>query len=443
MRFCSYGIMSWIIYCLFFLYNSNIVFNFQRKTLKSNIVRFSSFMKMNIPEVHMKDPIADEIFEWNNNEMFIQSFLNKYWQKKPLLIRNSFLKNHLNATKFFELMKELASDDDVESRLILKRGKRWRKDYGPFEKTDFDDLPNGNWTLLINEVDRHNIDIAKLWDYYFDFIPNWRRDDIMMSYASKGGGIGAHIDNYDVFLVQGGGSREWSIENRFITVEEEKFREVPNADTRLLQDFQCNQSWILQQGDMLYLPPRIPHQGISLSDDCITISFGFRSPSYISMISAFSEQICQTIKQDDFYEDLNLQISISPSYVPDDTINEVKTKLKSIILKVIDDSSVFRSWFGSYVSNPLRMRLRRPYPFFLQDAIQTEEVEGYEEEYYPPKDSSKQQFINFNELIQAVLDKRILLRRYGGIKVINIANDNLFVDGEVSFHIFRVNIYFI
>ena len=109
----------------------------------------------------------------------------------------------------------------------------------------------------------------------------------MISYATVGGGIGAHVDNYDVFLIQGRGQREWSIENAFLTQEEELKREVKGAQTRLLEDFRADQKWLLAPGDMLYLPPRVPHMGVSCSSDCTTVSIGFRAPSYRSLMVAF------------------------------------------------------------------------------------------------------------------------------------------------------------
>lgn len=156
-------------------------------------------------------------------------------------------------------------------------------------------------------MDRHLPWVADLWSKYFNFVPLWRRDDIMFSYSSAGGGIGAHVDNYDVFLVQGSGKKEWAIENNFVSHDDEKRREVPNVQTRLLSNFKADQKWTLRAGDMLYLPPRVPHQGVCLTDDCVTISVGFRAPSYESLLTAFCAQLVEsTSAKTRFLEDSSL-----------------------------------------------------------------------------------------------------------------------------------------
>ena len=149
--------------------------------------------------------------------------------------------------------------------------------------------------------------MADLWFDYFNFIPLWRRDDVMCSYSAKGGGIGGHVDNYDVFLIQGSGEKEWSIETHFVSHNEELKRKLPNSETRLLSDFKADQTWTTQPGDMLYLPPRIPHKGVSLTNECVTISMGFRSPSYESLHAAFCQHHCQISgASNKFYADSDL-----------------------------------------------------------------------------------------------------------------------------------------
>ena len=161
---------------------------------------------------YVSTSIADELNGWNVHSA--QNFLDKYWQKKPVLIRNAFPM----ITEDIRLLTEkdffrLSFDEDVESRTLIKKrntGKSgggseddWCKEYGPFTNKYVENLPKTNWTILIQEIDRHIPEIADIWSKYFDFIPSWRRDDIMTSYASLGGGIGAHVDSYDVFLIQG------------------------------------------------------------------------------------------------------------------------------------------------------------------------------------------------------------------------------------------------
>jgi 50S ribosomal protein L16 3-hydroxylase len=148
-------------------------------------------------------PVADELVGWNVDAG--SEFLEKYWQKKPVLIRKAFPQisddvEFLTKNDMFSLSYE----EDVESRILVKDSEgEWNKEYGPFEQRCTRKLPPTDWTILVQEVDRHIPRMADIWQKYFDFIPSWRRDDIMVSYAAPGGGIGAHVDSYDVFLVQG------------------------------------------------------------------------------------------------------------------------------------------------------------------------------------------------------------------------------------------------
>lgn len=149
----------------------------------------------------MRSPIADEIEGWSPD--YHDEFIRKYWQKQPVLIRSAV--PNIENMKGLEMSSlfTLSYDEDVESRIIKKKGNRWTKEYGPFEPDIFsDEIQTSNWTLLVQEVDRHIPEVADLWNH-FGCVPSWRRDDIMVSYAAPGGGIGAHVDNYDVFLLQG------------------------------------------------------------------------------------------------------------------------------------------------------------------------------------------------------------------------------------------------
>jgi len=144
-------------------------------------------------------PVADEIQGWD--ESYYTTFLENYWQKKPVLIRGAFDIRKLTLSP--NDIMELSIEEDVESRIIVRDDEDWNKEYGPFDIDYLKKLPDSNWTILVQELDRHIPKVADIWDESFSFIPNWRRDDIMVSYATKDGGIGAHVDNYDVFLLQG------------------------------------------------------------------------------------------------------------------------------------------------------------------------------------------------------------------------------------------------
>lgn len=153
--------------------------------------------------VNLCSPIADELNGWNTDAG--SEFLEKYWQKKPVLIRNAFPQiSHDVEFLAKNDMFSLSYNEDVESRVLVKDSDgEWNKEYGPFDPKFTRRLPETDWTILVQEVDRHIPRMADIWQKYFDFIPSWRRDDIMVSYAAPGGGIGAHVDSYDVFLIQG------------------------------------------------------------------------------------------------------------------------------------------------------------------------------------------------------------------------------------------------
>lgn len=141
---------------------------------------------------------------WGWDDTFSTTFITNYLQRRPLVIRNAFPNIVETVPLQFDDYVNLASDEDVCARIYKLKGKKVIKEYGPFERSTFDTLkPSSKWSLLIQEVDRHIPQVADIWHEHFSFMPNWRRDDIMISYSIPGGSIGAHVDNYDVFLVQG------------------------------------------------------------------------------------------------------------------------------------------------------------------------------------------------------------------------------------------------
>lgn len=318
---------------------------------------------------------ADEIDGWGSSNQDL--FLKEYWQRRPLMIRNAFeagkLEEEIPSRR--ELL-DLSVDDDVESRLLQFREEResWKKTSGPFERSYLSSLKKEDvWTILVQEVDRHVPVVADMWEY-FDFVPGWRRDDVMISYATAGGGIGAHVDNYDVFLIQGRGEREWSIENAFLSASDELAREVKGAPTRLLTGFEADQSWRLKPGDMLYLPPRIPHRGVSCGMDCTTVSMGFRAPSHRSMMVAFSAHLCSTvIDENHYYSDPQLwehqeEGRGAGGSVAAKAAEGVASALAQQFQGGLMDHRVFDQWLGRYLTEPLRMHIRPPCAFFLQDS---------------------------------------------------------------------------
>ena len=197
-------------------------------------------------------------------------FMRRHWQKKPLLIRQAipgFVPPVSRAALF-----ELASQDDVESRLIKKKGAAWQLRQGPLARRALPALTQPDWSLLVQGVDLHHDGIHALLRE-FRFLPDARLDDLMISYASQGGGVGPHFDSYDVFLLQAHGTRRWSIgRQRDLTLQK-------NVPLKILENFEPEQTFVLEPGDMLYLPPRYAHDGVAETGDCMTYSIGLRAPA--------------------------------------------------------------------------------------------------------------------------------------------------------------------
>ena len=216
-----------------------------------------------------------------------EQFLTEYWQKKPLLVRNGM--PEIIGLLEPDDVKELALDEDISARLIRQKNKNpneWHVKSSPLTKGDFQKLPN-LWTILVQAVDHYSFDIAELWKK-FPFIPQWRRDDIMVSYAPKGGSVGKHFDFYDVFLVQGHGHRRWQLGQMC----DESTTFVPDQPLKLLTEIDVQFDEVLAPGDLLYVPPSLAHYGVA-EDDCLTFSFGFRMPNLAEMSDRLSEQFAK------------------------------------------------------------------------------------------------------------------------------------------------------
>lgn len=216
-----------------------------------------------------------------------EQFLTEYWQKKPLLVRNAM--PEIIGLLEPDDVKELALDEDISARLIRQKNKNpneWHVKSSPLTKGDFQKLPN-LWTILVQAVDHYSFDIAELWKK-FPFIPQWRRDDIMVSYAPKGGSVGKHFDFYDVFLVQGHGHRRWQLGQMC----DESTAFVPDQPLKLLTEIDVQFDEVLAPGDLLYVPPGLAHYGVA-EDDCLTFSFGFRMPNLAEMTDRLSEQFAK------------------------------------------------------------------------------------------------------------------------------------------------------
>ncbi|MES2290446.1 MAG: cupin domain-containing protein [Pseudomonadota bacterium] len=269
------------------------------------------------------------------------TFLRDYWQKKPLLIRNPW-DRWVNPVEPDELAG-LACEDDAEARLIEQTRASWKVEYGPFAEKRFAKLGKKPWTLLVQAVDHVVPDVAALIDP-FRFIPNWRIDDVMVSYASDGGGVGPHFDQYDVFLIQGLGKRRWRIGQAC----DEASALLPHDDLRLLAGFETVDEWVLEPGDILYVPPGVAHDGVAVGDDCMTYSVGFRAPSRSELVAHWCDHVLGELAEDDRYGDAGLPVQANPGEITPAAI----TRLRAMITAALCDEGRFAHWFGTWNSEP-------------------------------------------------------------------------------------------
>lgn len=216
-----------------------------------------------------------------------EQFLSEYWQKKPLLVRNA-MPEIANLLEPDDVM-ELALEEHVTARLIKQKDRdpnQWSVKSSPLLKADFQKMPK-LWTLLVQAVDHYSFDLSEMWKK-FPFIPQWRRDDIMVSYAPQGGSVGKHFDFYDVFLVQGYGHRRWQL-GQMCDAETAL---VPGQPLKLLPEIEVNFDEVLAPGDLLYVPPGLAHYGVA-EDDCLTFSFGFRMPNVSDMMDRVGDKFSE------------------------------------------------------------------------------------------------------------------------------------------------------
>lgn len=271
-----------------------------------------------------------------------EQFLAEYWQKKPLLVRNA-LPEIENILVPDDVM-ELALDENITARLIKQKDKdpnQWSVKSSPLIKADFQKMPK-LWTLLVQAVDHYSFDLAELWKK-FPFIPQWRRDDIMVSYAQKGGSVGKHFDFYDVFLLQGYGHRRWQL-GQMCDAETEF---VAGQPLKLLPDMDVNFDEVLAPGDLLYVPPGLSHYGVA-EDDCLTFSFGFRMPNVAEMMDRVSDKFAADQLLKNPLTDI-LRDKISP--IGQITQNELEY-LKTELLAQLQNPAVLEDALMSLMSEP-------------------------------------------------------------------------------------------
>jgi 50S ribosomal protein L16 3-hydroxylase len=279
-------------------------------------------------------------------------FLSEYWHKKPLLIKNAI--PNFTGLLSPEELAGLACEDEVQSRIVEEINGQWHASHGPFDDEDFARLPENpdpkhRWTLLVQTVN-HYLPEASALLQQFDFIPHARLDDLMISYAPDGGGVGPHFDSYDVFLLQGQGKRLWRVS------EQTDLELIEGAPLRILKNFDTAQEWLLEAGDMLYLPPQLAHWGIAVSDgkvDCMTYSIGFRAPKNQELATEFLGYMQDKLNQEQLtiagmYEDADLCLQEHAAEISTDMV----TKVAAILRKIHWSNNEVADFLGTYLSEP-------------------------------------------------------------------------------------------
>jgi 50S ribosomal protein L16 3-hydroxylase len=279
-----------------------------------------------------------------------ERFLSEYWQKKPLLIRGAI--PGFDGLLAPDELAGLACEEDAQSRLVSHAKDTWKLEHGPFDEARFASLPKKDWTLLVQGVNHHLPEASALLSL-FNFIPHARLDDLMVSFAPDGGGVGPHFDSYDVFLLQGQGKRLWRIS------QQKDLSLVEGAPLRILKQFEVEEEFLLEAGDMLYLPPHIAHWGIAVGE-CMTYSIGFRAPSakeltqeFLSFLlddAAINQALPHTM-----YADPDLALQAHPAEIGSAMVNQVASMLAQL------------SWQPSDVSRFLGKYLTEPKPGIIFD----------------------------------------------------------------------------
>ncbi len=284
--------------------------------------------------------------------MSVDTFLREHWQKKPLLVRGAIpgFAGLLSAT---ELLR-LAGRDDVVARAVTtqpasnardrqgRRRPRYRLEPGPLRRVDLAAARQQRWTFLVQGVEQH---VPAAWELLarFSFLPWARIDDLMISWAAPGGGVGPHVDDYDVFLLQGPGRRRWQVGSPT------GFTLDPDEEMRILKDFRATDDWTLEPGDMLYLPPGVPHWGTAV-DECMTYSVGFLAPRHEQLAQNFLAFLSQSpaASPPGIYADPDLRASSHPGAVDDDAVARVEAVLRGLVW----DSETVATFLGRLLTGP-------------------------------------------------------------------------------------------
>lgn len=272
-------------------------------------------------------------------------FIDEHWQREPLLVRGAI--DGAGDLVDGDELAGLACEEGVESRIVIHdpHSGGWRCEDGPFEEARFARLPRSGWTLLVQAVDQWLPRVADLLTRV-DFLPRWRMDDVMVSYAVDGGGVGPHFDHYDVFLVQASGRRRWRLGQRCDAAS--PLREHP--DLMLLERFEPDADHLLEPGDLLYVPPGLAHWGTAAGDDCITCSVGFRAPSLGDIVQGAAARLAEGLGEGARYRDTRASIDRDPYRINAAALAGLRTAWETLAPAAVD--AALAESLGCQVTEP-------------------------------------------------------------------------------------------
>ncbi|ETT08057.1 cupin domain-containing protein [Providencia alcalifaciens] len=315
-----------------------------------------------------------------------QSFLDSHWQKRPLLIKQGF-------TRFIDPISPdelagLAMEDEVDSRLVSHKDGIWQVAHGPFES--YDHLGEENWSILVQAVDHWHHPSAQLMKP-FRVLSDWRMDDLMISYSVPGGGVGPHLDQYDVFIIQGEGRRHWRVGEK-IPMKQHS----PHPDLLQVQPFDAIIDEEMEPGDILYIPPGFPHEGYAI-EPSLNFSVGFRAPNARELMSSFADHLISNDLGSYRYSDPDLSFRDNPAEI----LQGEQIKLREMMESLINDPELFRKWLGEFISQS-----------------------RHELDLAPPEPPYEQ-----NEIYNLLQDEQETLYKLNGLRALRVG-DQFFVNGE-------------
>ena len=268
-------------------------------------------------------------------------FMRRHWHKKPLLVRQAI--PNFQPPVLRPEMFALAAQESVESRLVQQIKGGWKLRHGPFARRSLPAMSQREWTLLVQGVDLHNDAVHQLMQQ-FRFVPEARLDDLMNSYATDGGGVGPHFDSYDVFLLQAHGRRRWRIgRQKDLTLKE-------GIPLKVLAEFEPEEEFVLEPGDMLYLPPRYAHDGIA-EGECMTYSIGFRAPARAELAQELLVRLSEDAAEDEqvqMYRDAKQEAVAEPGAIP----AELQAFAKEALERALSQPLALERALGEYLTEP-------------------------------------------------------------------------------------------